>query len=184
MNKLSVFALAILLTAGARAESNNTYLSLGIGRASWDVDCSGVAQCNKSPTGLRLVGGVEVDKNWAVEVFYLGLGKVKASDAGASAEIKGQALGAGVALMADFSPDWRGVLRLGLASVDVKATASAGGLSDSISKRSTQPVYGLGLRYAITPTLFAEANYERTRAKLEDETRDVGLLSAGIGWRF
>lgn len=184
MNKLSVFALAVLLASGARAESNDAYLSIGLGRASWDVDCSGVAQCDKSPTAVRLVGGVALDRNWAVEAFYLGLGKVEASDAVSSAQIKGQALGVGVALGADFSADWRGLLRLGLASVDVKATASAAGLSDSLSKRSTQPVYGVGLRYAITPTLFAEAQYERVRAKLAEDTRNVGLLSAGIGWRF
>lgn len=184
MKQVSVLALGVLMALGAHAESSGTYVSVGVGRTSWDVDCSGVQQCSKSHTGLRLFGGAEVSKNVAAELFYLDLGKVTAADSGVTGEIKGRAIGAGVALTADFTPDWRGAVRLGVANVHAQATASGFGTTDAMSKNSTQPVVGLGLSYAITPTMFAEANYERTRVDLLGEARNVGMFSLGLGWRF
>jgi opacity protein-like surface antigen len=184
VKQFSILALGLLMAAGAHADPDKTYLSIGLGRASWDIDCSGIAQCKRNHSALRLVGGLELNKGVAAELFYTDLGKVNAADTGASVEVKAHALGAAMALSADFSADWRGVLRLGVASVQAKGTASAFGTSDSISKTSLQPLVGLGLVYAITPSLYADANYERTRIGLAGENSTVGLATVGIGWRF
>jgi opacity protein-like surface antigen len=184
VKQISILALGLMLAAGAHAESTRPYISIGLGRASWNIDCSGIATCTRNHSALRLVGGLEVSKGLAAELFYTDFGKVTAADAGATAEVKAHAIGAAMALSADFSADWRGVLRLGVASVQAKGTASAFGASDSISKTSIQPLVGLGLSYAITPSLLAEAGYERTRVGLAGENSNVGLVTLGIGWRF
>jgi OOP family OmpA-OmpF porin len=184
VKQISILALGLLMAAGAKAESHQPYASVGFGRASWNVDCSGAATCSRSHSAVRLAAGLEVGKGIAVEGFYSDLGKVTAADPGGSAEIKGNAIGATMALSANFAADWRGLIRIGAASVQAKGTANGYGASASVSKTSLQPVVGLGLSYAITPSLYAEAGYDRTRLELGGETFSVGQFSVGIGCRF
>ena len=182
--KLSLIAAGLVLASAAQADPAS-YLSVGIGRSQWNEDCTGIAQCDKTGTAVRIVGGHEfVKRSFAIEGLYLDLGKIRAADSGVSVELKAYAVGVGAAVIADFAPDWRGTARLGVASVQAKGTGSGLGISASESNASAQAYYGLGLSYAVTPAMYIEASLDGTRIKLLDQTENVSSLTLGLGWRF
>lgn len=205
--------LAMLSLSSAHAQSAQGYVGGGLGWGNISVDCSDLANCDKSNSGGKLYGGYRSASQWAFEAVYLNFGKVKAQStesvsipasggAGALAsspimvtvdgELKASGLGLVAAYFMPFSGDWNAVARLGVMRMDGKITGSgsAQGItySESSSKKSTQAYFGFGLGYNMSPNLAltGEADFSRVRYGLEGEyeTDSVRLISIGLRYSF
>lgn len=187
MNKraIAIAAAALMLSSAAFAQG---YAGAAGGAAKLDFDCSGTTTCDTTSAGWKLFGGYKFSPNWGVEVNYFDFGKATATlGTGTgilSGDVKGTALGAGVAFFAPFAPQWYGVARLGVASTKAKITGSFGGFSGSDSETSTNAYYGLGLGYAMSKNLSIEGAIDFSRFKYAGESVDARLASIGLSFSF
>jgi opacity protein-like surface antigen len=179
------FAAAITLPAAqAHAADTGGYLFAGAGQSRYNEDCSGVNDCETTATASRFLGGYRFSKSLAGEVLVLDFGKIGGNSGGVSVDLKATAVGAGVALLADLSPNWRGALRLGVAQVKVKANGRFGGISVSDADTSTQAYFGLGLGYAFTDTVSLEFAFDGTQGKYGGQKESISAWTVGLGVRF
>lgn len=182
MNKI-ILAIAALSTLSANTAFAQTYVGGAIGQGHVNLDCAGVASCDKSDTGYKIFGGYKFTPNVAGEVTYFDFGKAQASDNGASASIKGTGLGLGVAYFGDFAPQWSGVARLGIASnrvkVDTTPTSSFVG-----SESSTNAYLGFGIGYEISKGLQLTGALDFSRAKYQGTSGNIRLATVGLTYGF
>jgi opacity protein-like surface antigen len=185
MKKIAITLIGLLAAVTAQAESANPgYALVGVGSARYNLDCTGTTRCSNNGTGFKLAGGWRVGNGMAVELGYLGLGKATASDSSMKGELKSTALTLGMAFSGEFSPNWTGVARLGLASVSTKIDAAVGSATGSASERKAQLHAGLGVAYAVNKDVSIEAAWDSTRAQIAGEKGNVSLLSVGVGFKF
>lgn len=187
MKKQSAIALAIL--AFCTAAAAQTYGLISVGASRLNVDCAGVASCDKTGTGFKVMGGYKFAPNWAAELGYFDYGKAKASDLGVSAEIRNTAFGAGVAFHQDLATDWNAVARLGLGRVKTKISGSVSGLgSGSESDNNTQAYFGLGVGYKLSKATSLDFAWDFGRSKFNkdgiDESGNINVLSVGLTFGF
>lgn len=192
MLKKNLFVSLLLLAGlgiGASA-SAQVYVGGTVGQSKWNVDCnqSGVS-CDKTTNSYKIIGGYNIDKNFAVEASYFSLGKVKANAAigavNASAEAKGTGFEVAGVLKHDFTEEFGGFAKLGVArvSVDTKANVpSVFSLSEDTT--STQPVLGLGLTYKVSKEIALRGEFESRRVKIGDEKNTVNNFSVGVQYTF
>ncbi len=181
----SLIALAALAASNIAAAQVATpfYAGLQVGTSRTNADCSGISDCKKNDTGIKVYGGYKFAPEWAAELSYADLGKVKASIPGASAEYKATSLGLGVAYHAAFNSDWSGVARFGIASNEIKFTGT-GAAAGSESERKTEPYLGLGVGYALTKQVSLTGNWDWTQGKIQGETYKNNLFSVGVAFSF
>jgi len=187
MKKQSTIALATLAFCAAAAAQPYGLVSVGTSRLN--ADCSGVASCDKTGTGFKLMGGYKFAPNWAGELGYFDYGKAKASDAGVSAEIRNSAFGLGLAFHQDLATDWNAVARFGLSRVKTKITGSISGLgSGSDSDNNTAAYLGLGVGYKLSKTMSLDAAWDLTKSKFNkdgiDESGNINVISIGLTFGF
>jgi OmpA-OmpF porin, OOP family len=187
---LVALGFAALALPAAQAQG---YIGGGIGPARIDVDCTGATTCDKTSTGGKLYGGWLFTPQFAAELGYFNWGKVEATGTfdvdgtpiTGSADVKGTGWGVGVAYIAPFTPQWSGVVRVGVARNKGKTSVSALGASASESFNSTQPYVGIGVGYELMPnlTLTGEADFSRVKYTSSDKA-DAYLVSVGLRWKF
>jgi OOP family OmpA-OmpF porin len=181
---------AALAVPAAQAQG---YIGGGIGPARIDVDCTDATTCDKTSTGGKLYGGWLFMPQFAAELGYFNWGKARASGTiefdgtpvTGNAEVKGTGWGVGVAYIAPFTPQWSGVVRIGVARNKGKTSFSSVSLSGSESFTSTEPYVGFGVGYEMMPnlTLTGEADFSRVKYTPSDKA-DAYLVSVGLRWKF
>lgn len=191
MKKLiaSAALVAAPLLAFTGHASAQTYVTLGIGSGHLNVDCEGLS-CDKQGTAGKIVGGYTFNNGFAVEAGYFQLGRAKASErvsgiaVGLDAKSTGFALG--LAYQGEIAKNWTSALRAGFGSNKVRLTASAPGtpVTVSDSETSTQPYFGFGVGYAVSPTVSVGLDFDGTRIKYDGETANVRVLTAALQMRF
>jgi OmpA-OmpF porin, OOP family len=186
MKKLALVALATL--AFSAAASAQVYAVVSAGVSQHDVDCSGTTSCDKSGTAFKIMGGYKFMPNLAGEVGYMDFGKTKVSVGSTNLDINVSGFGAGVAFHGDFSPNWVGVARLGLAQVETKLTASVPGASASDSDDNANVYGGLSIGYRVSKSVSIDAAWDFTRGKYNknglDESGNVNAFSLGMTFSF
>jgi OOP family OmpA-OmpF porin len=175
--------------AWAEAEAGSgLYASLSVGPSRFNIDCTGASTCDRSSVGGRLLLGYRVLPYLAVEASYAELGKSSATvdlDGDVvTAELKGRALGIGVAGLFPFGTDWTGIARAGVASTRAKAAASGLGASAEASETHATPYVGLGLDYAFTPNVLAGVAWDSNKLKFGDTSSRVNTFSVVGTYRF
>ncbi|RZL30770.1 MAG: hypothetical protein EOP35_23280 [Rubrivivax sp.] len=182
---------ALMLAASAHAQADapgayraSPYSLLSLGQANLDVDCSGVQACDRDATGGKAMFGYGFGNGFAVEGGYTNFGKFRASDAGIGLRARPEALSLSGAYTADLSPQWALTGRLGVATVRTRLDADLGTLSGSDSERSTQPIAGVAVSYALTPTTRVELGVDATRTEYQGERSNVRLVSLGARFAF
>jgi OmpA-OmpF porin, OOP family len=179
---LAVLAMGALLAMGsAQAQS---YIGFAAGQSKLDASCSGTESCDTTGTGFRLYGGYDLGGGWAVELGYADLGTAKARAEGIDIKLKGTAFQLGGAYHLPLGSDWGLGLRLGVASVKGKLSASFDGESGSDSDTSTQFYAGIGLTYALSKSTKLELAFDTTRAEFAGEKADVNALTLGVRFEF
>ncbi len=160
------------------------YVGGAIGRGHTNLDCGGASTCSTKSTGYKVFGGFKFAPNLAGELTYFDFGKARAADPGLSLDLKTTALGVGVAFGGDFAASWSGLVRVGVASVRVKADATLNGVTGSLTESNTAAYAGLGIAYQISNAMFLTGGVDFSRAKITGQSANVRLLSAGLTFRF
>ncbi len=184
---VSVLAVAGLMI-GASA-SAQVYVGATAGQAKWNDDCKGTTKCDTTSTGYKLFGGYNIDKNFAVEASYFSLGKINANgtvgQVNASAEVKGTGFEIAGVAKHDFTENFGGFAKLGLARVKADANSVVPGWAHfSQDTTSTQPVLGLGLTYKVSKDIALRGEFESRRVKLGGDKDTVNNFSVGVQYSF
>ncbi|HKJ72667.1 MAG TPA: outer membrane beta-barrel protein [Alphaproteobacteria bacterium] len=196
---LLAVALVGLASEPAQAQTGQFYIGASAGRTSFDTGIiTYTASLDESSTGYKLVAGYNLNPNVAVEFTYADLGKATVSGNSGdvfayrgvgyqfllnNAEIKfeGTLIGAGGRFSFPVSRALSLYARLGLASWNIDATASApGAITSTSSDSGTDPYYGAGIGWEFVPTVSLTAEYEH----YELDTESADLMSIGIIKRF
>jgi OOP family OmpA-OmpF porin len=180
--------LLAALCVASQAQAGDLYLGAALGPSKVAVvDCSAIS-CDTSSTGFKLLGGYRVTPHLSVEAMYLDFGSATAGSGVLHADLKTTAFGAGVAYKLDLNRQWSAVGRLGLASVESKATGtlSLWGLGGSTSKSgsTTSPYLGLAVGYAVNREMTVQAGWDSTEGEIFDRSGRVDLFSVGLTYDF
>ncbi|WP_422016503.1 outer membrane beta-barrel protein [Roseateles sp.] len=189
MKQIAITLAALALAASAQAQSTNInsaspYALLSLGQGHLNADCSGTQTCDRNAFGGKAVLGYSFGNGFALEGGYADFGKFRATQGATGVSAKPQALSIGAAYTAALTPQWGLTGRLGVARVHTKVNAEVGSLTGSDSENSTQPLIGLGLNYALTPTTRLELGVDATRAEYMGERSNVRMVSLGARMAF
>lgn len=193
MRKIAISLAALALVGAAQAQTQrpsgsagaaHSYGLLSLGQGHLNADCSGLQACDRNATGGKAMFGYAFGNGFSLEGGYTYFGKFRASDGAVGLSVKPEALQLGGAYTADLSPDWALVGRLGVARVRTKLHADAGAFSGSDSESRTQPIAGLAVNYALTPSTRLELGVDATRAQFQGERQNIRLVSLGARMAF
>ena len=174
--------LACLFSAGpSRAAETAGYLLAAGGSSHQNNDCSGLSSCDNTGNAFKVVGGYRFGNGLAMEAVSYDFGKATARLQGLTLQVKAKAVGIGAAVYAELAPNWVATVRLGIASVKMKANANNG---FSASEDSTNAYAGLAIAYHFTPAVSAELGFDSTKGKLLGETGNISAVTVGVGVKF
>lgn len=176
----AVLAIAMWAVASS-ALAGDYYAGLSIGSTTVDIcgDASdiGLNSCDDTDTGWRLLGGWNINDNFAVEGSYTDAGQATASALGVSVKAEATAWTISVKAQQALNDMFSVFGRLGYAhwKADLSGTA---GLSASDDGNDLN--YGVGLQYTINEQFGVRGEWERTDA----DGTDVDMLSIGVTFSF
>ena len=183
----SLLVAAALLASTAAAAADFS-VGLGSGLDQGKVDCVASFACDRSSSYAKFYGGYQVTEAIDVQLVYFGAGRFKGGDTtplgtefGGTFKVSG--LGATGGYRWDFAPSWSLTARAGLASVRTRFdyTNTVWG---SVSQTTIQPLLGLGVAYAITPTVRVGLDYDVTRLKVYKTRGSLQMLGAAVQFSF
>lgn len=185
MNKI---VLAAVLASTMSAASAQVYLGGSLGQSHANFDCADTVSCDKSDVGYKLTLGYKLNPVVALEASYVDFGKANAvvPDSGllVNVDVKSSGLLFAAAFRHQATPVLGLVGRLGLSSLETKATASVLGASASRTYSSTKPYVGLGIEYALNKQVSLTAGADFTRVEVDGESSAVRLLGVGLRYDF
>jgi len=143
---------------------------------------SSVTSCDETDTGWKFLGGIQVNRNFAVEFSYIDWGKISAEGTllGFPARITGDATSFGVAAVGILPLNDRFSLfgKAGVLMTEAEARVEAGFSSASESDDATELHIGVGALFNLTDRWQIRAEWERA----QDSKLD--LISVGVQFRF
>ena len=179
-------AAACAFTAAASAQSYS--IGIGGGTDRGRVDCVASFPCDRSATHFKLTGTWRFADAWDAQLAYIGAGRFQGGDPipaggefGGTFRLDGVALSAGYRW--DFAPQWSAVARLGAASMRTRFEY-ANALAGDVSESTVQPFAGIGIGYAITPTLRVGIDYDLTRFKVHTRNGSLRMLGLAAQYSF
>lgn len=181
MKKQAIALAALLCAAAAQAQ---VYGTVAGGASHINADCVGATSCDKTGTGIKLVGGYGFGNGFSLEAGYMTFGKVAASNSSSSLTLKPTAFTFGGAYALPMGSDWGLNVRLGVAQVKTKVNATLGSASGSDSESKANVYAGLGLTYAVSKDVKLELGIDSTTAHYAGESGSVRLLSLGATFAF
>jgi OOP family OmpA-OmpF porin len=157
------------------------YVGAGIGQSSVDV-CDellllGATQCDDEDTGFKVFGGVEMNRNLALEATYTDYGEMTASSGLTAVTVETTALAIAGKGTVPLSDTFALFGKLGLAFWDAEASATGFG---SIEDDGTDLTYGLGVELSLSEVFGIRGEWER----LDADGDDLDLLSVSAVLRF
>jgi len=185
MKKQAIVLAALIGAASAQAQSNEQfYVTAAAGSTKLNADCAGTTSCDTSDTGGKLVGGYKFGNGFSVELGYVGFGKFKSTIGTLNSSIKPTAITLGGGYALPLNSDWGLNLRLGVAQVKTKLDQSQGAASGSTSESKAKVYAGVGVTYAISPTVKLELAADSTNAEIVGQKGAVRLISLGATFAF
>lgn len=169
------------------AQDRGWYLGGSIGQSSMDLeDCGGVVSCDDKDTAWRILGGYQINRNFAVELGYHQLGEASASFPGGRVDFEANAIelvGIGALPLAN---NFAVYAKAGFYWGETKATGSNALGSVDEKESNTDLTYGVGAQYNFNPKFGIRAEWQRYANMGGEETgeSDVDVLSIGVIVRF
>lgn len=189
LKAMLVGAVAALACNLACADSSgHGYVALGLGKANYNGDCTGVTNCEDLSNGSKFYGGYRITPGVAAELVYYNFGKATATmrqTSGAMANIEGHnhALGGGFAFEADLASWLTATARLGLVSMHTEVTGGSGGTYVGTASSSRAKAYvGADLGFVLTKHFSLHAAYDISNAAYDN--RRVDLLTVAGAFEF
>jgi len=183
-----VLALPSVSMAQARGDTG-WYLGASVGQSkARHVNCAGFDSCDTKAAAFGILGGYQINRNFAAELGYHDFGRVTFSAPGVSGNIKASAaelVGLGAyPVGSQFSLYGK----LGAYRAEAKLSASLAGLgTGSLKDRTTDLTFGFGARYDVTRETGVRAEWQRYKNVGGDDTGgkyDIDVISIGLIWRF
>jgi len=184
---LGIAGLGSVLATSALAQENKYYYwGLGAGQSQSQIDDSlttnsllkssnspGSFSSERQDTAYKVFGGYQLNKNFAVEAGYFNLGKFTYATSLPGGTLNGRYETEGVNLdlvgIMPLSTKWSALARVGLQHAITRDSFSGPGLPASASNDNSTRVnnmkVGLGLQYAITPSVLVRGEAERFRVR-------------------
>jgi OOP family OmpA-OmpF porin len=184
MKTHAIVLAALLAATAAHAAEPGAYVSVAAGATHINMDCSGATSCDTSDTGGKLAAGYQFGNGFSLEAGYMSFGKFKGSDGTMSVTIKPTAFTLGGAFALPLNTDWGMNIRLGLAQVKTKASATVGTLSGSDSQSKAKVYAGLGVTYAVSKSVKLELGLDSTESQFAGEKGTLRLVSLGASFAF
>ncbi len=179
------FALAAVAATGA-ANSQGFSVGVGGGVDRGRVDCVASFPCDRSSGHFKVTGAWRFADAWDAQLAYFSAGRFQGGDPipgggefGGTFRVDGVGLSAGYRW--DLAPGWSAVARFGAASMRTRFQY-ANALLPDVSKSTLQPLAGIGIGYAITPSVRLGIDYDVSRFKVY--TRNGSLRMLGVAAQF
>ena len=197
MHKPTVVAgfMALIAMSGSAyaqvGQDRGWYVGACIGQSSMDIECGGPVSCDEKDTAWRILGGYQINRNFAVELGYHQLGDAKQSFSGSSGQVNLEANAielVGIAAL-PLANNFALYAKAGFYRGETEATGS-NNLNTPINEKATNTdlTYGLGAQYNFNPRLGVRAEWQRYM-NMGDENTPIGesdndVLSIGVVVRF
>lgn len=192
LKAILIGAVAAAACTVASADSTGQgYVALGIGKANYNGDCTGVTNCEDLSSGSKFYGGYRLTPGVSAELVYLNFGKATGKvrqTGGALADVEGHnhGLGGGFAFETTLSSlaSWLTVTgRLGLVSMHTEVTGGSGGTYVGTSSSSRAKGYvGADLGFVVNKNFSFHMAYDISNAAYDN--RRVDLLTIVGAYEF
>ncbi len=187
---LSVVVLALPSVSMAQARGDTGwYLGASVGQSkARHVNCAGFDSCDTKAAAFGILGGYQINRNFAAELGYHDFGRVTFSAPGVSGNIKASAAELVGLAAYPVASQFSLYGKLGAYRAEAKLSASLAGLgSGSLKDRTTDLTFGFGARYDVTRETGVRAEWQRYKNVGGDDTGgkyDIDVISIGLIWRF
>ena len=191
---LSSATLRLLLcttatAAGASAAGAQGFsIGLAAGPDRGRVDCVASFPCDRSSSHFKVTGAYRFADAWDAQLAYFSAGRFRGGDPipgggefGGTFRVDGVGLSAGYRW--DVAPGWSTVARLGASSMRTRF-AYANAFAADVSKSTVQPLAGIGIGYAITPSVRLGIDYDVTRFKVYTKNGSLHMLGVAAQFSF
>ena len=172
--------------AQARGETG-WYLGGNIGQSKVKDGCSGLGgtgiSCDDKDTAFKILGGYNINRNFAAELGYTDFGKAKASGLGLTDEFKATAWELSGIGSYPVANQFSVFGRLGLYFADAKENTNFVG---NFKHTNNDLTYGFGVRYDFSREVGVRGEWQRySKVGGGDIGKsDVDVISVGVVWNF
>jgi len=204
---LGFVALMSLASPFANADNSGWYIGANVGQSRADIDDQRIKNDlqrqgftatsiteNEQDFGYKLFGGYQFNQYFALEGGYFDLGKfdftANTFPVGTlKGDIKLRGLNVDAVGLIPFTAKLSGFGRVGLNYAEARDTFRGSGLvhvtNPNPREKAFNYKFGLGLQYALTPSLAARLEAERYRINdAVGNEGDIDLISVGLLYRF
>ncbi len=186
---LKSLAIAAAAALSLPVFAQSLSIDVAVGQSKVDIDCAGTTRCDDSDTLARAILGYEFAPNWTAELTLAQLGKFSVAanvPPVGNVQVTGKvrSVGLGVAGVLPLNDSFAFTGRLGVASNKTSFSGSAAGISATDSETHTAPYAGIGLSYALSKTVSASLNLDRTQVEYQGDKASVTSVGLGVKWRF
>jgi hypothetical protein len=186
LRQFAIAVAAISITGPVCAGDIDIGIGAGVDRGR--VDCVASFPCDRSSSHAKLTADYRFAEPWTVQAMYFNAGHFQGGDTtplgtefGGTFRVEGLGLTAGYRWT--FAPDWSVVGRAGAASVRTRFEY-ANALAGDVSRTTLQPLAGVGIAYAITPSLRVGVDYDVTRFKVHTTRGPLHMLGMAAQFSF
>ena len=181
--------LALAGLVGASPASAQTFsIGLGAGVDRGRVDCVDSFPCDRSSSHWKRTGGYRVSEAVELQATFFGSGQFKGGDTtplgtefGGSFKVRGFGVTAGYRY--GLAPGWSVAARAGAAAVRTRFEYENDAYG-SASKTRLEPLAGIGVAYAVTPSLSVGVDYDVTRFKVHTQQGLLQMLGLAARYSF
>ena len=193
MHKSTVVAgfMALIAAYGSAhaqvGQERGWYAGASIGQSSMDIEgCGGAISCDDKDTAWRILGGYQINRNFAVELGYHQLGDASASFPGGQVDFEATAIelvGLGILPLAN---NFALYAKAGFYRGETEASGSNALGPVDVSETNTDLTFGLGAQYNFNPRFGVRGEWQRYTNMGGEATgeSDVDVLSIGVLVRF
>ena len=181
-----VAAAASIGASGAAAADFS--IGVGAGADQGRVDCVASSPCDRGSGHWKLFAGYQITEAVDVQAVYFDAGRFQGGDTtplgtefGGTFKVNGFGVTGGYRWQ--FAPAWSLSGRAGVAGVRTRF-GYGNAVWGSVSKTTTQPLLGVGLAYAITPTVRLSLDYDVTRFKVHTTSGPLQMLGLAVQFSF
>jgi len=199
MTRITQALVALSLALGLAVPSISTaqgmddkgfYVGATIGQSKVKDFCSGFAvPCEDTDTALRILGGYQFNKHFALELGYSQLGEASINNGGGLfAKVEATAwelVAVGMLPVADRFSIY-GKIGMYRADSDFSTNIVLPGLPQSFSESNNDLTFGFGLQFEISRNLALRAEYQRYQdlGGPQIGESDLDVMSIGLTYRF
>ncbi len=182
----SVAVVACIGAAAACAQGFSVGIAAGPDRGR--VDCVTSFPCDRASTQFELSGAWNFADAWDAQLAYFRAGSFQGGDPiPAGGEFGGTFRVSGVGLTAGyrwtFAPGWSAVARLGAAGIRTRFEY-VNALAADVSQTTLQPLAGVGIGYAVTPSVRIGVDFGVTRFKVYRTQGSLRMLGLAAQFSF